>query len=312
MADGKWIDGLEPDMSIRDAASAILSVRLGSFRHQFAEAAQIKVPTIEQIHQLRVSTRRASAALKLLRPVLEKKPLRKAAKLLQRVRRAAGAARDWDVFAETTEATLAAVAKQEALSAFLSAYCLGARADVHADLEALYAEHAEVLDEVCDHLPNHLAGEIEGTLAELADESMPRLMFDFTEAIQATPTTSEGLHALRIQGKRLRYAMELFACRYTEPWQAELYPILADIQELLGRLQDGVVATAHATAILAEMTALRPEVAKGFRPGFTAMNQNFRKRATAAKPELRKAFTQWKKLMTKYPLPTLAKPTEAD
>lgn len=310
MADGTWIEGLEPDMPIRDAASAILGVRLGSFRHQFAEAATEPIPGTKRIHQLRVSTRRAAAALKVLRPVLEKKPLRKALKLLQRVRRAAGAARDWDVFAATVAAAAETEVKLKDVVAFVAAYGLGVRTGIGPDLASLYAEHAELLAEVCDHLCNHLAGDIDGTLAELADESMPRLVFDFTEAMQSAPTTPTALHALRIQGKRLRYGMELFACRYAEPWRTELYPALESIQERLGTIQDGVVATNHAATMLGELTELRPDLVKELRPGFAALVQHYRRSASASKPELRKAFAQWKRLMTTYPIQDLTR-TEA-
>ena len=48
-------------------------------------------------HQLRVATRRAGAALEIFRDCLPEKDYQTARKQLRRLRRAAGAARDWDV-----------------------------------------------------------------------------------------------------------------------------------------------------------------------------------------------------------------------
>ena len=51
------------------------------------------------------------------------------------------------------------------------------------------------------------------------------------------------LHQMRISGKRVRYAMELLAGAFDDSFRTELYPIYAEVQELLGTIND------HATAI---------------------------------------------------------------
>src|SRR5262249_28190395 len=52
----------------------------------------------EYVHQLRVGTRRAGAAVETFADCLPPKVYRKVRRKLRRIRRAAGAARDWDVF----------------------------------------------------------------------------------------------------------------------------------------------------------------------------------------------------------------------
>ena len=52
----------------------------------------------EYVHQLRVATRRADAALRIFAPCLPGKVHKKARHRLRRLRQAAGAAHDWDVF----------------------------------------------------------------------------------------------------------------------------------------------------------------------------------------------------------------------
>src|SRR5206468_932768 len=57
----------------------------------------------EHVHQLRVGTRRATAALDIFADCLPAKVYKTARKQLRRIRRAAGAARDWDVFRMTVQ-----------------------------------------------------------------------------------------------------------------------------------------------------------------------------------------------------------------
>ena len=50
------------------------------------------------------------------------------------------------------------------------------------------------------------------------------------------------LHQVRIAGKRLRYAMEVFADCFPESFRLELYPQIESMQEILGRANDSHVA----------------------------------------------------------------------
>src|SRR5262249_48617095 len=58
-------------------------------------------------------------------------------------------------------------------------------------------------------------------------------------------TASEGdfenilaLHEFRIAGKKLRYAMEVFAAAFAPTFRRELYPLVEELQEKLGVLND--------------------------------------------------------------------------
>src|SRR5690349_18746433 len=115
MANGKWITDLTPDMPPVEAARVVLRVRLQPVFEQLPLAALEADKDIEHVHQLRVATRRAEAALRIFRSCLPGKTWRKARRHLRKVRRAAGAARDWDVFlAELCERSGKATARQQA------------------------------------------------------------------------------------------------------------------------------------------------------------------------------------------------------
>ena len=97
---GKWIDGIRPDGTVCDSARVSLAARLAAVAYWLPLAAEHADQDVEHIHRLRVSTRRAIAALKLYRDLLPRKPFRWLKKRLKKIRRAAGEARDLDVLAE--------------------------------------------------------------------------------------------------------------------------------------------------------------------------------------------------------------------
>ena len=87
---GKWIDGIDPDGSVEDAARRSLKARLTAVAQALPLAAHLADHDVEHVHRLRVATRRAIAALKLYRDWLPDKPARWLKKRLKKIRRAAG------------------------------------------------------------------------------------------------------------------------------------------------------------------------------------------------------------------------------
>ena len=98
MSDGKWIIGLTPSMPLVEAAYIVLPNRFNVVAHFLPLAAGSAAKDIEHVHQLRVASRRAASALELFALCLPKKLEKRLRRLLRTLRRAAGAARDWDVF----------------------------------------------------------------------------------------------------------------------------------------------------------------------------------------------------------------------
>src|SRR2546429_359792 len=98
MANGKWIKGLKAQTPLAEAARRVLEVRLGVVRTRLLLAVREPDKDPEHVHQLRVGTRRAGAAVEIFEPCLRGKCYRRARKALKKLRRAAAAARDCDVF----------------------------------------------------------------------------------------------------------------------------------------------------------------------------------------------------------------------
>ncbi|MCS7045318.1 MAG: CHAD domain-containing protein, partial [Gemmataceae bacterium] len=98
MADGKWMHDLPAGTRLHHAAQAVLGTRLEAVRDALEPALRNAAADVEHVHKLRVATRRARAALDLFRACLSDPVYRRVKKALRKIRRAAGAARDWDVF----------------------------------------------------------------------------------------------------------------------------------------------------------------------------------------------------------------------
>ena len=96
---GKWVADASPDEPLADVARRALDMRLGLVWHYLPRAADKPAET-ENVHQLRVATRRAMAAMQIFDTLLPRKRGLWWNKQLKRVRQAAGQARDLDVLAE--------------------------------------------------------------------------------------------------------------------------------------------------------------------------------------------------------------------
>src|SRR5262245_57840761 len=93
----KWVEGVDGDSSVSAACRRSLEDRLATVAYWLPLAARQIDDDVEKVHQLRVSTRRAIAALKLYRDWLPRRTRRWLKKRLNDSREAAGAARDLDV-----------------------------------------------------------------------------------------------------------------------------------------------------------------------------------------------------------------------
>src|ERR1700724_2804960 len=98
MTESKWLPELVVDTRLETATRRTLGRRFQVVHRYLTLAVNDSAQDTEYVHQLRVGTRRAGAALRLFAVCLPEKVHRKARRFLRRIRRAAGAARDWDVF----------------------------------------------------------------------------------------------------------------------------------------------------------------------------------------------------------------------
>src|SRR5262249_41512594 len=153
----------------------------------------------EYVHQLRVGTRRAGAAVEIFSVCLPEKVYKAARKQLKRLRRAAGEARDWDVFLMSlTDAGQKKNNRHRAGFDFLAGYALAQRTTAQTHIEEaspnypfafdrLLADTIAAVDESADDTHTR-------TLLDLAAPLLSALLTDLKEAARADLSDYSHLH----------------------------------------------------------------------------------------------------------------------
>lgn len=236
----KWVRGLDPRGSVSDAARYSLRSRLAAVQQYFALAAIPDEPDIEDVHQLRVATRRSLSALELYRGVLPGKPMRALRRTVKEIQRAAGALRDLDVLAKRYRKEQHSSAKR------LVAVLAPRRSKMQKRLVKLYIRLRE---------GNRFASQIDKLLrkaqtpggatecwASWTNAIWPHRVSQFFQSADVDTQYLTQLHHFRICGKELRYALELLAPAFDPQLLGQAYPFVEQLQERLGRINDRVVA----------------------------------------------------------------------
>jgi CHAD domain-containing protein len=242
----KWIDGIAPGDRIRQVAKRSLRARLDAVRRYLPLAAERAGEDVEHVHQLRVWTRRAQAALKLYADLL---PRRRAAWIqqqLKRLRRAASTARDCDVLtrrlagdhADDRAGRWLAKVRKERVKAQGPIVALSERLLRHGRFER------RVEDLLRRVRPRR--GEAVKCGLRFGDWARARLRPVVKRFFAASPPAASdeaALHQFRIRGKELRYVMELLAAAFPPDFREQLYPVVEAVQDRLGEIND--LATAQ-------------------------------------------------------------------
>ena len=209
----------------------------------------------EDVHQMRVATRRLRASLQVVAPVFEPSLIKRLRRKLRTTADALGGVRDADVFLmnlrEYRESlTAARKASLDQLIERISTERAAARVALLAELESRHYrqfkhEFARFLTTPDDGVA--ILAEHGGPLRvrDLAGSLIWRRYEDLRSFEVILPNAPDvQLHEMRIAGKRLRYTLEFFTDVLGDTVKHCLDP-LAALQETLGSLQDSVVAREH-------------------------------------------------------------------
>jgi len=229
--------GLVPTQ-IADALTAVLGKATSAIRSH--EAGSRRGGDIENVHQMRVATRRIRAYLKAAKPALEAEAADALRGDLADLARALGVVRDLDVMI----------------------------ARLHAEAEALGEPDTAALERVIGNLDDERKQARAALVKQLDDPRYPALLSELDQAKARPPVANpwadlaelgaaefgklakgqqrlqrrfdsnppdDDLHALRILGKRARYAAEL---QPKSKHMTRFLQALAQFQEVLGDHQD--------------------------------------------------------------------------
>jgi CHAD domain-containing protein len=217
---------------------------------------------IEDVHDMRVAVRRTRSALRLLEPYFRQKAIAGYARSLRKLARTLGVVRDLDVqiddltrFADASPDHAAGIAGAVTL---LDARRAAARRALNRMLDR--GGYRRFVEDYADFLttPGKGARLIENDDVHPARlrHVLPELIYRHLGAVRAysdviTDADMTTLHALRIEFKRLRYVVALFADVLGSS-AAEFIEELKAIQDHLGRLNDLAIAHDRVNELIGE------------------------------------------------------------
>lgn len=247
--------GLQADDSLAEAGRK-------AWRYQFGwmlknEAGTRLGEDIEALHDMRVATRRMRAAFEIFGEAFDPKTLKPLWRGLRLTGRALGKVRDLDVLLEKAEKYMASLPPAEAgkLTPLLEAWeeeRQAARVEMtaHLDSDAYEKFKKRFYRFVTTPGAGALEARSDDPFAQphpsLVREVVPGLVYDRLAAVRAFDAileraSLEQFHALRIEFKKLRYAVEFFR-EVLGPEAKAVINHLKGIQDHLGDLNDAQVA----------------------------------------------------------------------
>jgi len=211
------------------------------------QAAAGERPTADRVHRLRVATRRTLAAVDVFADLLPAKRRDWFAKRLRRLRRAAGEARDLDVLTDRLgrevtgpQPPAAGLAARDRLVAMLARRQAASRAPIRQMRDSLLAADwhgrtERLLDGVRPR------GK-ERPFADFARRRFRPIVASFFATANHRLRSADEMHRLRIEGKKLRYAMEIFTSVFPARERVRCTDALEQLQETLGDFTDHAAA----------------------------------------------------------------------
>jgi CHAD domain-containing protein len=236
----KWVRVDSCDEPVARVAARMLRSRVTAVAHFLPLAGHHAHNDAEYVHQLRVWSRRAEAAVELCRKLLPKRSRKKLASGLKQVRRAAGAARDADVLLERL-AELPIGAGQRHLLAEAQRSRAAAQGPLRQASESLQdgQQLLVLLKKVTDQLRRKQEKpRYRRPIARWARRQLSPQAEAFFRQGRSDLTDPATLHRFRIAGKRLRYTWELLAAPFGKRRRKKLYAQLDFIQAQLGHIND--------------------------------------------------------------------------
>lgn len=270
-------------MPVTRVACRILRSRLATVWSGLRDAC-VERPDADAVHRLRVATRRGLAALEAFDELLPRRRRDWFRRRLRRIRRVAGEARDLDVLVQTLrpDATMPPGPRARArLVAMLSRQRLQSRQPIRDLRDRLVtADWAGRLERLLDRVTSRGRDE---TFAGYAVRRFKPLMRRFFDRADRRLEDDRELHRLRIEGKKLRYALEIFAPVFAPRMRIRCEESLQRLQATLGTFTD------HAAAADRFRRWAKADGLRGVRGTLTNLRRHEASRADRA----RKSFARW-------------------
>lgn len=265
---GRRMADLHEVTPVADAARRVISLRLEAVRDCIGRAIRDPENRRQNIHALRVATRRATAAVDIFRDCLPRRIHKEIKVHLRSLRRAVGAARDWDVLLQQLgkAAKRASEADRPAYD-MLHGYALAHRIPAQQRLELACPDYPFGFDRLQARTVAAVRWrqEPQPTLGSFARPLIGDLVNGLNGLAERGDGDWEMLHEVRIAGKRLRYTLEVVEDCFGAALEAHLAPALAQLQEVLGGVNDSFNASRLLRQIVDGMADCVPGIAGRYR-----------------------------------------------
>jgi CHAD domain-containing protein len=204
----------------------------------------------DAVHQMRVAIRRARSALSVFRPAVEPAAFEVVNDSLKLLAARLGPSRDWDVFVDETMPPICQalpdnkrIERLQAAASRRRRDCRSALAGYLAGVEfrKLGIELSCFAGSTSWHvLPSDPAQPLPAFAAAVLQHRWRKLL---SAGKHAQDLDVAGLHGVRLRAKRARYAAEIFTTLYPGKPAYRFIRRLGQVQEQLGVLNDGAVAS---------------------------------------------------------------------
>jgi CHAD domain-containing protein len=278
-----WLVTASHDVPVGQVAMRTLRGRLRAVWAEAGGAAEGTSP--ERVHRLRVASRRALAAIELFQDILPPKRSLWFRKRLRQLRRAASDARDLDVLTGrlglNADRPTAARTARARLMAMLSKQRAVSRVPIRELHDQLVeADWPGRVDALLERVATR-GGRL--TFGDYARQRFGPLVDRFFSAADRRLRSADEIHELRIEAKKLRYAVEIFAGVFPAATLARCQDALERLQETLGDFTD------HAAAADRFRRWSRDESMRSDRKALAAL----RRREDEQAEEARRVFAKW-------------------
>lgn len=252
MAKAFEIPGFDPNGPLDECISLIIRARtseIGSFKQG------LRTGTVDAVHDMRVSSRRLQTVFAIFQDAIKNRTIKKFSKKLRLLIRRLGKTRQFDIIIETVSPHLATAAGRHTIPAnlFIARFKAKRRTALQ---KALGAFRKFETDPLCKQIispapdvdcllpvKNSQRGK-DAVFPLIMREFISKLLKNFLSgAVRALKNNDDpaALHAMRIRGKPLRYAMELVQ-PFLKKGFNDLFLEIKNMIEELGTIHDIDVA----------------------------------------------------------------------
>ena len=228
----------------------------------------------EYLHQMRVGLRRLRTALAMPRGESWESASRPLRHRLRQLSRSLGEARNWDVFVhEIMRPMIAHCGSRQLAGLRIRAWRRRAAALATAREAVRTREYTRLWLELARLMSSNAAGIRDTTSSStvMAQAMLGRRFRGLSEGLAGEADEGK-LHRLRIAAKKLRYVSEFFSALYPGKKLRRFLAPLAELQEVLGNINDATIAQALVAGANQGASPLDAQ-ARGFALGWIAAEQ---------------------------------------